>query len=401
MKKIFLTAAVLMCLAVAAFPAMAQNPTISVYFDEGFTQTEADCPGPGLDTLYVVAEDFDVFLIGFQYKIDLPPNMIWLADIGTPPVTIGTSVTGISLGFPLPKNGFFPVLIHRIIFLWNCVDCSLINQEINVVAHPQFGGIFATDWPDNNLLTADGGTTTVCPRIVQADLDIKPGSCPNAFNIKLFEFAEDNKPKKGGLLPVAIVGTMDFDVNDIDVSTVLLEGVAPLTKGSGIRDVTRPADDTSDCGCTLEGPDGIDDLQLKFISQQIAAAIAPGIQGDRLLTLTGQLLDGTEFEASDCIRIVGRATPPIPMPSGPVLNRAVPNPFNPTTRISYVLPESESVSLAVYDVSGSVVAVLERGFKGAGEHVVEWDASNMASGVYFIRLKAGQTVEVKRVTLLK
>jgi hypothetical protein len=235
--------------------------------------------------------------------------------------------------------------------------------------------------------------------VLEVELDIKPTSCPNPFNIKLFTWAEGELSKKGGVLPVAIVGSPSFDVNDIDFSTVRLEGVAPLVQGSGASDVTQPAGD-EECACTEAGPDGILDLQMKFSAQAIADAIAPGFLGDRALTLTGQLLDGTDFVASDCIRIVGKAIPPV-IPDVPVLNPAVPNPFNPVTRITYLLPVSERVTLAVYDVSGKAVALLDEGVRGAGEHVVEWNAAGLASGVYFVHLRAGDATEVRRVTLLK
>ena len=127
-------------------------------------------------------------------------------------------------------------------------------------------------------------------------LDIKPGSCPNPIN-----------PKSKGKLPVAILGTADFDVSDIDISSLLLEGVAPIR--SSIDDAARPKDE---CDCAEEGPDGHDDLTLKFNTQEIAAALGAVSPGDeRLLTITGVLLDGTPFEASDCVVIVGgRRNPP-------------------------------------------------------------------------------------------
>ncbi|MCK5606888.1 hypothetical protein KAR91_33610, partial [Candidatus Pacearchaeota archaeon] len=124
-------------------------------------------------------------------------------------------------------------------------------------------------------------------------LDIKPGSCPNPIN-----------PKSKGKLPVAILGTAEFDVLDIDVSSLLLEGVAPIR--SSIEDVSAPVDTGDECDCTEEGPDSYDDLTLKFSTQEIVAAIGPVSPGDeKVFTITGTLLDGTPFEASDCVVVVG------------------------------------------------------------------------------------------------
>lgn len=125
-------------------------------------------------------------------------------------------------------------------------------------------------------------------------LDIRPQSCPNPLN-----------RRSNGVLPVAILGTMISDVNDIDFSTVLLENVAPLRWS--IEDVSTPVIGGDLCDCTTEGPDGYDDLTLKFKAQEIVDAIGPVESGDIIvLTITGSLLDGTPFEASDCVKIVGR-----------------------------------------------------------------------------------------------
>jgi hypothetical protein len=271
--------------------------------------------------------------------------------------------------------------------------------------------------------------------VVPVSFDIKPASCPNPFN-----------PKSRGVLPVAIVGSTDFDVNDIDVSSILLEGaIVPLRSriqdvatavvpepqlpnievvsflapriaylgdvvGGSIRlairnsgsadavglfpvgfyisddavittsdrlliggrehvnglltgqqkvlqlwagasvpndaplgsvfigaiadefDTIAESDETDntaaspitilepgnapaaydlivegeDCACTTEGPDGIDDLTMKFRTEEVVAVLGALAPGEiRELTITGQLLDGTPFEGTDCIIVVG------------------------------------------------------------------------------------------------
>jgi len=123
-------------------------------------------------------------------------------------------------------------------------------------------------------------------------VDIKPGSCPNPLSVK-----------SKGVLPVAILGTPDFDVSDIDVSTVLLEGVAPIR--DSLEDVATPFNGVSHAtclDCTNAGPDGFKDLVLHFDTQQIVAAVGPVSDGECLpLQLTGELSDGTPFEGMDYI----------------------------------------------------------------------------------------------------
>jgi len=238
-------------------------------------------------------------------------------------------------------------------------------------------------------------------------LDIKPRSCPNPFSMKWLENIDQGngkgKIKKGGVLPVAIVGTASFDVTEVDVSTLLIEGVQPLR--NSYEDVATPVTgDNDECACTTEGPDGILDLCLKFSRREIAAVMGPLEKNDVVeLTLTGILLDGSTFEASDCVIIVGsRVELPAFEPCYEVvLNPAVPNPFNPITRISYYLPREEFVKLSVYDVTGKRVDNLVERVQSAGEYVVEWNASQHASGIYFYRIEVGNFTETRKLILLK
>lgn len=234
-------------------------------------------------------------------------------------------------------------------------------------------------------------------------LDIKPRSCPNPLNIKIFG-DQNAKPKKGGVLPVAILGDENFDVHDLDPSTLLLEGVPPIRHA--FEDVTTPVVNGEECDCTTDGPDGYTDLVLKFKKLEIAEAIGPVSDGDVIvLTMTGNLLDGTPFEASDCVRILDKGdTPDPPMEfEGEVaaLYPATPNPFNPTTRIRYEIPSEGFVSLTVYDVRGRLVETLVSHREAAGEHIVTWDAGSTPSGVYFYRLQTGDFTETRTMILLK
>ena len=140
-------------------------------------------------------------------------------------------------------------------------------------------------------------------------LDIKPGSCPNPMN-----------PSSRGVLPVAILGSETFDASQIDVESLELEGVPAIR--AELDDVAAPfAGDL--CGCTVSGPDGYVDLTLKFDNQEIFDAIGPTDGGDRVLTLSGTLLDGTPFQGQDCVVFVGGARRPSMEVEGD-LNRGLP-----------------------------------------------------------------------------
>ena len=82
-----------------------------------------------------------------------------------------------------------------------------------------------------------------------------------------------------------------------------------------------------------------------------------------------------------------------------------PNPFNPSTKIDYTIPagtqHAVSVQLKVYDILGREVATLVNEEKPAGNYKVTFDAKNLASGIYFYRLKAGNYISVKKMILLR
>ena len=153
-------------------------------------------------------------------------------------------------------------------------------------------------------------------------IDIKPGSCPNPFN-----------GKSKGSVPVAIIGSADFDVTTVDPATITLEGVPALEKWA-IEDNIQPNEENTDCftcfdaddsdnfNCDLldetgdepvAGTDGVQDsycgdgfpdLIVKFDTQALADAIGEANRDDCVeLGLTGETIDGTAIEGYDSVLI--------------------------------------------------------------------------------------------------
>lgn len=83
------------------------------------------------------------------------------------------------------------------------------------------------------------------------------------------------------------------------------------------------------------------------------------------------------------------------------LSQNFPNPFNPSTQIKYSIEKSGFVSLKVYDVLGREVAVLVNSEQGAGTYLVQFDASRLASGIYFYKLESGSFIETNKMVLMK
>jgi hypothetical protein len=84
-----------------------------------------------------------------------------------------------------------------------------------------------------------------------------------------------------------------------------------------------------------------------------------------------------------------------------VLQQNYPNPFNPLTVISFTLPEKQYVKLKLYDITGREVKNLVDCEYDAGIHNVEFNGSELSSGVYFYRIIAGNYNETKKLQLLK
>jgi len=89
------------------------------------------------------------------------------------------------------------------------------------------------------------------------------------------------------------------------------------------------------------------------------------------------------------------------IPTDYTLSQNYPNPFNPLTIIKYSIPEIQFVTLKVFDVLGSEIAILINEEKPAGTYEVEWNANGLPSGVYFYQLKTEGYVETKKMILMR
>lgn len=83
------------------------------------------------------------------------------------------------------------------------------------------------------------------------------------------------------------------------------------------------------------------------------------------------------------------------------LSQNYPNPFNPTTTIEFSVPQNSDVRILLYDILGKVVGEIVQGNYDAGTYKAKFNASNLASGVYFYRLEAGNFSSVKKLMLMK
>jgi hypothetical protein len=169
------------------------------------------------------------------------------------------------------------------------LDPFAITGPITLVPEPE-GVRVISSW------VLDYGVMAMLPvGPVALVMDIKPGSSVNPLNLKA-----------KGVLPVAVLGTADVDVNQINPATIRLAGVSPLRVAT--EDVLTPAGDPDSAATvSVMTPDGIDDLLLKFDSRAVGNAIGP--VSDRQvvrLVLTAELYDGTAVEGGDIVTIIAK-----------------------------------------------------------------------------------------------
>jgi hypothetical protein len=80
---------------------------------------------------------------------------------------------------------------------------------------------------------------------------------------------------------------------------------------------------------------------------------------------------------------------------------AYPNPFNSVVTVSVTLPRAADVRVALYDIAGKIVRILEEGRMEAGEHRVTLNANGLSSGIYFARLQSGNQSKTAKLVLLR
>jgi len=372
------------------------GPFSRLYPDEPIRFTVALAVGEGLNGLIENATRAALLFKGQYFDVDDDPD---------------TGILGRETPVQGPANGVVidacdplyddPINIGREV-VWVNYDCEEEEQARLVCGYDESQEALYRTGIDGKEHLVRWWIPGATPSIT-ASVDILPGTCPNPFNVTwLANFDGTGNDKRGGVITVAVAGGDGFDAADIDPSTVMLQGVSPLRWS--IQDQTSPA--TSSCECPGRGPDGVDDLVLQFPRQALAREL-PFVT-DRStadLTLAGVMTDGTPFEGTDCVRVLngknglGGPTRTAAVRTG--LTAVTPNPFNPSTRISYSVATTSHVRLTVYDVSGALVATLLDGPATAGDHTITWEASAQSSGIYFVRMETGAVVETRKVVLLK
>jgi photosystem II stability/assembly factor-like uncharacterized protein len=118
------------------------------------------------------------------------------------------------------------------------------------------------------------------------------------------------------------------------------------------------------------------------------------------VNITSSNLESVDFHLTNYLIGVNPPDPNIPAVFS--LSQNYPNPFNPVTRINYDIPKNSLVKVVIYDILGrEVKRLVDNEFKQPGRYSVEFNGTNLASGIYFYRIEANEYVKAKKMVLVK
>jgi len=203
-------------------------------------------------------------------------------------------------------------------------------------------------------------------------------------------------------------GSISVDLNSIDgmhgiqfdlkfnSNEVSFDNADIVTTTNGIMFETREIEDGIIRGIAFSLSGDKVDGSLKFVFSPLA-----GFSGETHLEFSDAVLadqDGKSIPVTLGSYDMGFGNS---VPTATALNSIYPNPFNPNTTINYSLDSDSFVSINVFDAAGRVVAELVNDNVSAGYHDVVWNASNSASGVYFLKMVSGNDVFTNKLMLVK
>ena len=235
--------------------------------------------------------------------------------------------------------------------------------------------------------TADGGSNWVVQYIPGMSIDeSKRIRCFNSELIFVVGYAGD--PRTFGFIIKTTNGGIDWTMegysygfcplNDVCISSV--DVVTMVGCGKIFRSIDKGAT------WSIQTADSVGELiGVDFIGDNTGWVV--GTNGSIYHTTNGGVF--VEEEQIDGI------------PAAYNLTQNFPNPFNPSTKIKYSVPQTSQVQIKVFDVLGNEIETLVNEEKLAGTYELTWYAANLPSGVYFYQLKAGDFISTKKMILIK
>jgi hypothetical protein len=266
-------------------------------------------------------------------------------------------------------------------FPWEAGDAVLLaNHLIDFVAFPfTLRQMVAAD------VNGDGLRATIADLIYMIN------------RLNHFDFG----PKLAPLDVVATVSMPENAAGDVNVminSETRVGGALVAINHTGVE-LGEPVANGMDLNYSDNG-----DVMTVLVYDMEAVSFAPG---SNVLFTVPMLTEGEiafgDVSVSDNrgALLDARSELSVPIPTEFTVSQNFPNPFNATTRINFAVPKAADVNIAIYNVAGQLVENIDLGRMVPGYQSIVWDASNVASGVYFYKVNAGDKSMTKKMTLLK
>ena len=293
----------------------------------------------------------------------------------------------------------------------------VIRQGLKLVSDPRISSYIATIVPPEAL---PAFAPVVGHTLIETAVDIlvKRQLDPGIGGV-LYEAAMNRSPEVGGILTAVLGGVYDsIGIFESAYQTSMMEygGLFTLPEDQIIGIISyQTAGVAASYLHYVLGVDPLVPIDPDKIAEFIGIAIrqvAPVYKLELLATWIKVAVDMRNgpppagpvfaFCREDAMREdLAGFNVPTETPTDYALDQNFPNPFNPTTNISYAVPSDSRVTLKVYNSIGQEVATLVDESLTAGRYVAAWDAKGLASGIYFYRMQAGSTVLTNKMTLLK
>lgn len=294
--------------------------------------------------------------------------------------------SGYFYGVTAPLPGYDPDTLPKILFRFRDIG---INEGVLAMASP---GTANSDFYMRSL--------SVINDTVYVINSFGPGSRPQVFQINDFDTADTtiytaHSSFTADLQDIEFHNGWWYGTGNIDIARNIGPLVARWRTWADFKDTTW--EDLSDLVYRCEDYSEVDSSHAYFLTQwneRLFFTVFHNSEGNRQDRVY-EIVDPDSVDAS--VDMIPETTPRYSL-------RSCPNPFNATTEIRYTVPEDGHVQLAIYDVSGRLVATLVDRYEVAGDHATVWDGRESAraataSGVYFLRLKVDGEVWTGKIIL--
>ena len=319
---------------------------------------------------------------------------------------LGSQIFGYHYMFP--EEYFIPAGTTNETLMYVPIRISEENDEEFCIISPNFSN---TEWNSLNVILDENSCISIDEMCLDEDYD---GECDIASING--DMNSDNVIDVLDLIQIVNIslGTEDFnldadlnedgEVNVLDVVS-LVNSILGLSRVKYHLDTKATLDDNT---LNLEGPIG----GIQFIGNMISNLdgndiIASNDGKSIIYNLNGTLQTKVfTFEIAPNDLIVSsssaeRVNVDAISPQAFILNSVYPNPFNPSTTVSYSIENNINVNISIYNMSGQKVSELVNANQAKGDYSITWDANNQPSGLYFVRLSAGNQISSQKIMLVK